>query len=96
MGYENIEDIFGGGGGHHKPGLFFVMGVISMHFRVFSKGQVKVNVENGNIFGGSENFKYFFWVCMVFQILFLVNNRYWVQAYVSRTTENTLLPKRLS
>ena len=35
-GYEVIEDIFffWGGGGHHKNGL--VLGVISMHFRVFS------------------------------------------------------------
>ena len=28
---------FGGGGGHHKIGLY--LGVISMHFRVFSEGQ---------------------------------------------------------
>ena len=32
--YEDFVDIFGG---HHKIGLY--LGVISMHFRVFSKGQ---------------------------------------------------------
>ena len=33
-GYVDLVDIFGG---HHKTGL--VLGVISMHFRVFSYGQ---------------------------------------------------------
>ena len=33
-GYEVFVDIFWG---HHKIGLY--LGVISMHFRVFSKGQ---------------------------------------------------------
>ena len=31
LGYEDFEDIFGG---HHKIGLY--LGVISMHFRVYS------------------------------------------------------------
>ena len=39
--------------GNHKIGL--VLGVISMYFRVF----LKVIVQNGDIFGGCENFKYF-------------------------------------
>ena len=35
LGYEDFVDFFfGGGGGHHKIGLY--LGVISMHFRVFS------------------------------------------------------------
>ena len=34
MGYENFVDIFWG---HHKIGLY--LEVISMHFKVFSKGQ---------------------------------------------------------
>ena len=33
-GHEDFVDIFFGGGGHHKIGLY--LGVISMHFRVFS------------------------------------------------------------
>ena len=42
LGNEDFVDIFfffffGGGGGHHKIGLY--LGVISMHFRVFSQGQ---------------------------------------------------------
>ena len=42
LGYEDFVDIFfflggGGWGGHHKIGLY--LEVISMHFRVFSKGQ---------------------------------------------------------
>ena len=32
------------------------MGVISIHFRVFFKAKV----HNGNVFGGSQNFKFFF------------------------------------
>ena len=39
--------------GHHKIGLY--LGVISMHFRVFSK----VKVQNGGICFGCKNFKYF-------------------------------------
>ena len=39
-------------GGHHKIGL--VLEVISMHFRVFFKVM--------DIFGGGQNFKYFFGV----------------------------------
>ena len=35
FGYEDFVDIFWG---HHKIGLY--LGVISMHFRVFSLGQV--------------------------------------------------------
>ena len=42
--------------GHPKIGL--VLGVISMHFRVF----LKVNIQNPDIFWGCKNFKYFFWV----------------------------------
>ena len=34
LGYEDFVDILGEGGGHHKIGLY--LGVISMHFRVFS------------------------------------------------------------
>ena len=34
LGYEDFVDIFGG---HHKTGL--VLGVTSMHFRVFPEGQ---------------------------------------------------------
>ena len=38
FGVKDFVDIFwGGGGGHHKIGLY--LGVISMHVRVFSKGQ---------------------------------------------------------
>ena len=34
LGYEDVVDIFWG---HHKIGLY--LGIISMHFRVFSQGQ---------------------------------------------------------
>ena len=51
MGYEDFVDIFGG---HHKIGLY--LGVISMHFRVFSGGQ------------GTE-WVIFFWL-LKFQIFF--------------------------
>ena len=34
FGYENFVDFLGG---HHKIGLY--LSIISMHFRVFSKGQ---------------------------------------------------------
>ena len=43
LGYEDLVDIFGG---HHKIGLY--LGVISMHFRVFSEGQ---GTEWGIFFG---------------------------------------------
>ena len=44
-------------GGHHKIGLYLV--VISMHFRVFFfRSRYKI----GDIFGGCQNFKYFFGV----------------------------------
>ena len=45
-----------GGGGHHKIGLY--LGVISMHFRVFSEGQ---GTECG-IFFGLLKFQIFFGV----------------------------------
>ena len=37
LGYEDFVDIFGegGGGGHRKTGLFWVLGCVSMHFRSF-------------------------------------------------------------
>ena len=47
------EDIVDNFWGHHKIGL--VSGVNSMHFMVF----FKVNVQNGDIFGGCYNFEYF-------------------------------------
>ena len=33
-----------------------ILGVISIHFRAF----FKTKVQNGNVFGGSQNFKFFF------------------------------------
>ena len=47
-----------GGGGHHKTGL--VLGVISMHFRVF--------VQKEDILG---LLIFFLFVCLIFQIFFL-------------------------
>ena len=53
MGYEDFVDIFWG---HHKIGLY--LGVISMHFRVFSEGQGT----EWEIFWGLLKFQIFFWV----------------------------------
>ena len=46
--------------GHHENGL--VLGVISMHFRVFSYGQC---TERGYCFG-LLIFQIFVWVCLIF------------------------------
>ena len=51
LGYEDFVNIFWG---HHKIGLY--LGVISMHFRVFSEGQ------------GTEC--WYFWGLLKFQIFF--------------------------
>ena len=51
MGYEDFADIFWG---HHKIGLY--LGVISMHFRVFSEGQGT----EWKIFWGLLKFQIFF------------------------------------
>ena len=50
--------------GHHKIGLY--LGVISMHFRVFSK----VKVQNRGYFLGLLKFQIFFWGCLKFLIFF--------------------------
>ena len=49
--YEDYVDILG----HHKTGL--VLGVISVHFRVFSLGQCTDSI--WEYFWGCYNFKYF-------------------------------------
>ena len=72
-------DIFWGG--HHKIGLY--LGVISMHFRVFS---YTVNVQNGGYFLGLVNFQIFFG-CLKFLIFFGMNGRCLARAYVRRKNE---------
>ena len=66
-------------GGHHKIGLYLV--VISMHFRVFF---LRSRYRIGYIFWGCQNFKYFFGLLVIPNILFWVNGRCWVRAYVCR------------
>ena len=48
--------------GYHKTGL--VLGVISLHFRVFSEGQC----DDWGYFLGMLNFQIFLGVCLIFQI----------------------------
>ena len=59
-------DIFvlGGGGGHHRIGLY--LGVISMLFRVFSKGQ---GTEWGDFFGVAKISNIFWGVLEISYIL---------------------------
>ena len=70
-------------GGHHKIGLY--SGVISMHFRVFSKGQ---GTEWG-CFWGSLKFQIFFGVLEIPDIFGGMNSRCWARAYVWRKNEST-------
>ena len=63
FGYEDFVDIFWG---HHKIGLY--LGVISVHFIVFSSGQ---GTERG-IFFGLVKFLMFFGVLEIPNIFFLV------------------------
>ena len=63
MGYEDFVDIFGG---YHRIGL--VLGIISMYFIL--RPFLKVNVQNGDIFWVCKNFKYFFGVLDIPDILF--------------------------
>ena len=62
--------------GHHKIGLY--LGVIPMHFRVYSYGQ---RTEWG-IFFGLLKFRIFFGVLEIPDIYFGVNGRCWARAYV--------------
>ena len=67
---------FFGGGGHHKIELY--LGVISMHFRVFSSG-------HGNkwmIFLGLLKFQIFLGALEIADIFLGVNGRCWARAYV--------------
>ena len=72
-GYEDLWIFFWG---HHKIGLY--LGVISMYFRVFSKGQ---DTELGYIFG-LVKFQIFFGGARNSLYFFLVNGRCWARAYV--------------
>ena len=72
LGYGDFVDIFWS---HHKIGLY--LGLISMHFRVFSKGK---GTEWGwNIFGVAKIS--IFLVCLKLLIFLGVNGRCLVQAY---------------
>ena len=71
-GYEDFVDIFFGSSQNWAS-----LRVISMHFRVF----FKVKVQNWDFFGLLE-FQIFFGGCLKFLILFGVNGRCWVRAYV--------------
>ena len=66
-------DIFGG---HHKIGLY--LGVISIHFRVFSSCQ---GTEWG-IFFGVGKISNILLGCLKFPIYLWVNGRCWARAYV--------------
>ena len=59
-GYEDFADIF-----MRSSQNWISLGVISKYFRVF----LKVNLQNGDIFWGCKNFKYFLG-CLIFLISF--------------------------
>ena len=66
---------FGGrGGGHYEIGLFFKIILFYFIFCgggglsfLYIIGRFKVKIQNGNIFGGPQIFKYF-WVYLIFLI----------------------------
>ena len=68
--------IFFLGGGHHKIGLY--LGVISMHFRVFSEGQGT----KWGIFLGVDKISNTFWGCLELMVFLGVNSRCYARAYV--------------
>ena len=86
-GMKNLWIFFrGGGGGHQRIGLY--LGVICLHFRVFSHGQctewgifLVFFFKISNILG-----------CLKFLIFLGVNGRCWARAYVCRKNENTPSP----
>ena len=61
LGYEDVVDIFWG---HHKIRLY--LGVISMHFMVFSS----VHGTECGIFFGVVKISNIFWACLKFLIFF--------------------------
>ena len=63
--------------------FFYVLGAISINLGLF-----KVKVQIRKMFLGLLNFKYFFWVCLIFLIFLGVKSRCWVQAYVFKKIES--------
>ena len=72
-GHKDFVDIFVG---HHKIGLY--LGVISMHFRVFSLSPYTEWMG----FWGVGKISNIFLGCFKFLIFFGVNDRCWARAYV--------------